>query len=126
GQELLERFGGIVGDRGDVAAVEIEDGQRFQHIADLDLLERQRQGGVAVHAGGALEVADAVLVEDDASDGQGGHEDLRIRCRCRLRLGTLLSRERQRRGSLVLQSVYYRHRCPGDTLMAQTFTCPQG
>src|SRR5207248_2760460 len=46
---------------------------RFQHVADLRLLEGQAQRGVAVHGAFALEVADAVLVQDHAADGESGH-----------------------------------------------------
>src|SRR5262249_39907399 len=61
------------GGAGDVAAVEVEDGERLQDVADLALLERQRQRLIALDAGLALEIADAVLVQDDTSDGRGGH-----------------------------------------------------
>ena len=51
-----------------MAAVEVEDGERLEHVAHLGLLEGQRQRGIAFDTALTLEVADAVLVEDDAAD----------------------------------------------------------
>ena len=48
-----------------MSAVEVEDGERLEHVADLDLLEGQRQGGVAIDAALTLEVADPVVTGRD-------------------------------------------------------------
>jgi hypothetical protein len=73
GEELLQGLGGVIGHRADVAPLQVEHGERLEDVADLGLLEGKRQRGVALHGALALEVADAVFVEHDAGDGEGGH-----------------------------------------------------
>ena len=61
---------GVVTDAGHPAAVEIERGQRLQHVIQLAAREVNRDRLIAAHAAEMFEVPDAALVEDDAADRQ--------------------------------------------------------
>jgi cysteine desulfurase len=54
-------------------AVQVQDDQRLEHVADLGLLERQGDRLISLSGPLALEVAHTVLVQDDPGDRHGGH-----------------------------------------------------
>jgi hypothetical protein len=59
-----------VTDIGNPAAVEIEHGDRFQNVVELGGGKRNRNILRVTHAPHMLEVADSVLVKDDALAGR--------------------------------------------------------
>ena len=61
---------GVVIDSGDAAAVEVEDGERFQHVVELRGGEIDVDVLAAAHAAEMFEIADAVFVEDDSAHRQ--------------------------------------------------------
>ncbi len=63
---------GVVIDSGDVTAGEVEGGQRFEDIVELGTGEIDVDRLVAANAAEMLEVANAVFVEDDATDREVG------------------------------------------------------
>lgn len=85
-EPLVHRLLGVVVDRGDAAAAEVQRRERLQHIAHLVARETQRHRRVTFDRPVALEVADAVLIEHDAADRRGGgaglrrHRNGRARC----------------------------------------------
>ncbi len=60
----------VVADAGDASLAEIEDGQGLQHVIQLRGGELYVYVLAVAHPAGVLEVADAVLVENDAGYGQ--------------------------------------------------------
>src|SRR6476660_4213114 len=73
---LIEGFVGIVPDAGDTAAGAVGDGKGLEnvvHVVGLEIKTRFLAGGDNAFA---LEIADAVLVEDDLLDGNFGGDEL--------------------------------------------------
>ena len=67
---LFERRGGVVADAGDAASAEVERGEGLERVVELRGGEVNGDGLIAGDAARVLEVADAILVENDAADGQ--------------------------------------------------------
>ncbi len=64
--------GRSIADSGNATSIEIEHGERFQHIVELAGSKGDRDILVAVDGSLVFEIADAVLVENDAFDGKSG------------------------------------------------------
>ena len=71
-QAAGERCFGVVIDPGDAAAGEVERGQRFEDVVELGAGEIDVDGLAAANVAQMLEIADAVFVEDDATDREVG------------------------------------------------------
>ena len=72
GQLLIQRLARIVAESGDFAAIAILERERLQNIVHVGGFEIEPGGFAGRKRAGALEVADAALIEDDFADGNVG------------------------------------------------------
>lgn len=70
--EILEELSGrrerVVGNRADVTAIQVQDRQRFQDVADVRGLEGQFEFRRSIDASFPFEESDTVLVEHDLAN----------------------------------------------------------